>query len=201
MVTILPFAPSSYWYSEWLTSLCGGDDESEAILKANKKTGEIRNAARCNIISNSSESMYLSIPVVGGGRRLKNPALFNEVILSDHGDWKRVHVKALEAAYGKMPFYEFLSDELKRTYLLEITYLSEFNHRVHSMIKEWLFKNMKDIKEILCPFPLPAVERGKEILEGINPSLSIIDLVMRHGTESILAIKAMNSFLYNKEAQ
>lgn len=63
-----------------------------------------RDYARALVWSNSPGGMVLSVPVAGGASVVKrvHPS---EWEISGHGGWTRVHLGALEAAYGREPFF------------------------------------------------------------------------------------------------
>jgi hypothetical protein len=55
----------------------------------------------------------LTIPVVGQ-KGVKTPV--RDIRIAEHGNWKREHLGALRAAYGKSAFYPFLEDQLRELY-------------------------------------------------------------------------------------
>jgi hypothetical protein len=55
----------------------------------------------------------LTIPVVGQ-KGVKTPV--HEIRIAEHGNWKRDHLGALRAAYGKSAFYPFLEEQLLELY-------------------------------------------------------------------------------------
>lgn len=66
-----------------------------------------REATRTRIASNTPGGQLLTIPVRGGSSSLKRiPG--EGLITSEHGDWRRVHIAALDAAYGREPFFQHL---------------------------------------------------------------------------------------------
>lgn len=70
-----------------------------------------REYTRTLIESNSPEGMVLTVPVVGGSSAAKRlrPELLE---VSDHGDWTRIHIGAIEAAYGREPYFQHLFPEI-----------------------------------------------------------------------------------------
>lgn len=70
-----------------------------------------RDYTRTIIESNSFEGMVLTVPVAGGSsaaKRLKP----SQLEISDHGDWTRIHLGAIEAAYGREPYFQHLFPEI-----------------------------------------------------------------------------------------
>jgi hypothetical protein len=45
----------------------------------------------------------LSVPIVG--RRPRIP--FKEILVDNSQDWKKIHLRGIQSAYGKAPFYEY----------------------------------------------------------------------------------------------
>lgn len=79
--------------------------------KVHSKTLKTREYTRCLIESNSPEGMVLTVPIVGGSssaKRLKP----NQLEVSDHGDWTRIHLGAIEAAYGREPYFQHLFPDI-----------------------------------------------------------------------------------------
>ncbi len=70
-----------------------------------------RDYTRALIESNAPEGMSLTVPVIGGSsaaKRLKPESLE----ISAHGDWTRIHLGAIEAAYGREPYFQHLFPEI-----------------------------------------------------------------------------------------
>lgn len=79
--------------------------------KVNPKTLKTRDYTRTLIESNAFEGMLLTVPVVGGSSAVKR---FRPEVLevSGHGDWTRIHLGAIEAAYGREPYFRHLFPEI-----------------------------------------------------------------------------------------
>lgn len=136
-----------------------------------------------------------------------------DLLISEHGDWRRVHWGALFSAYGKSPFFDYIADDLRAIYdNHDITRLVEFNEAVHNLIVDFLdlplsvtqsesafsadsldlcgkvgskhSDNITFIKDV----PYWQVWRDRY---GFIPDMSILDLLMTHGRESILILNQM----------
>ena len=158
---------------------------------------------RCRIAT-ASGMMELSIPVE---RPSGNRTLIREIRLSDHGNWRHQHWKAIEAAYQSSPFFEFLIDDLERVYQHPSAYLWDFNLQLMEVIKAWIeipksvlfttaFGNLPEntvsLRERLHPKKGLLSEQCKPYYQvfsettGFLAGLSILDLIMNMGNESIL---------------
>lgn len=63
-----------------------------------------RQYSRSLIESNSPGGMVLTVPVVGGASAAKRLKPW-QLEISGHGDWTRIHLGALDAAYGREPYF------------------------------------------------------------------------------------------------
>ncbi len=70
-----------------------------------------RDYTRALIESNAQEGMVLTVPVIGGSSAAKRLRPEN-LEISDHGDWTRIHLGAIEAAYGREPYFQHLFPEI-----------------------------------------------------------------------------------------
>lgn len=183
MVNIIPFLPSFRWYAAWLSERRKGVDEVAAVGIANTVAGiRGKDFARAVICGNAGEHL-LSVPVAGGSAMLKQTRHLPEIIISEHGNWRHVHLGALEAAYGRMPFYQHLIPDILRCYEQDIQSLAEFNHSLHDSLCSLFLPS--SLAENL---PEAAAERGRELLGEVAQDRSIIDTLFRLGPESLLPL-------------
>lgn len=73
----------------------------------------------------------LTIPVVRNGT---NHTPMRDIRISDHGNWKHLHWKALCTAYENSPFFEFYADDLAPLYEKSFTFLVDFNEALREVI-------------------------------------------------------------------
>src|SRR5512143_3088231 len=55
-----------------------------------------------NRIRNGDGAVFLTVPVVKKGRRFQNIA---ETEIANDKDWRRKHLRAIQQAYGKCPYF------------------------------------------------------------------------------------------------
>lgn len=137
----------------------------------------------------------------------------NDLLISEHGDWRRVHWGALFSAYGKSPFFDYIADELRSIYEnREITRLVDFNKAIHSLIIDFLdlpiniYADENHVSEKAHDFCAKVGGKQPDRLDfvkdvkywqvwqeryGFIPDLSIFDLLMTQGRESVLVLRQM----------
>ena len=186
MVSIVPFLPSFGWYAEWLKALRAGNGSKEAVTNANNSyrlSG--KDYARTRIAGNEG-TLLLSIPIVEGSSILKRMANLPEAMISEHGNWRHVHLGAFDASYGRAPFFPHIFPELRQIYSSQAYPLLQlFNEALHNLVCSLLDLDSVGTAPVL---PTPVRERAEELIRGINPEISIIDPLMRFGREALLPL-------------
>ena len=157
---------------------------------------------RC-IIATTQGMQVLTIPVE---RPTASHSTIKDVRISDHGDWRRLHWNAVQSAYGESPFFEYYEDDLRPFFERRWTFLFDFNEEIRQKMCELIdiqpqvsytdnyIKEVKnDFREAIqpkhpapdadfLPRPYYQVYRQKH---GFLPNLSILDLLLNMGPESI----------------
>ena len=126
--------------------------------------------------------------------------------ISDHGNWRHLHWQALQSAYGESPFFEYYEDDLRPFFTERWEYLYDFNEAIRLKMCELLDIQPavelttvyrrdveNDFREAIRPkHPLPDAHfhprRYYQVYEqrhGFLPNLSILDLLLNMGPESI----------------
>ena len=150
----------------------------------------------------------LTIPVEHGA----NSLLTRDTRISDHGNWRHLHWNAIRSAYGESPFFEFYADDLAPFFERRWTFLTDFNDEICALMcqllditphlqpttcfltaEECANRHIHDFRDAIRPkHPLPdpgfQPQRYYQVFEGENgflPNLSILDLLMNCGNESI----------------
>lgn len=180
----IPYLPSARWYALWLDARINGSTHEEAAAAANTATSVSgKDFARCRIAGRDCPTL-LSVAVEGGANRLRNPDVPAHAAVSMHGNWPHIHLGAMEAIYGRTPYYQHIMPTVSDVLQEPPASLMELNGRLHRAIAAFL--------------PVPALskragiaERCREIASLINPELSIIDPLMRMGAETSLGLLAL----------
>ena len=190
---------------QWYQKLCRYDRVSiEQHESWQKQT--FRN--RC-IIATTQGVQALTVPVskaINGPQHSTPVAHFT---ISDHGNWRHLHWQALQSAYGESPFFEYYEDDL-RPFFTEHNWelLVDFNDAICRKMCELLdihphierttrFEPVgsadHDFRYTISPkhpqpdpdfTPLPYYQVYAR-KHGFLPNLSILDLLMNMGPESI----------------
>ena len=155
---------------------------------------------RCTIYS-ANGLLDLVVPVA----RAKEPKIpITEVEIAYDTLWQKQHVKAIESAYRRSPFYEYYIDDLMMFFNERHRYLYDFNmqimHKVCRLIK--IYPHVQESAEY--------VKSGKGIIDlrnsihpkknrktdtpcytqvfadkwGFKPNLSILDVLFNMGPET-----------------
>ncbi len=165
---------------------------------------------RCHI-AGANGVMPLSVPIVKPDT-LKCPT--KDIRISDHGEWRHLHWNAIASAYGSSPFFEYYQDDLAPFFEKRYEFLFDFNEEIRRTLCELIGIDpaVEYSEEYAHPTPeendlREAIHPKKPIAEtlpslqlkpyyqvfaekhGFQPDLSIIDLLMNMGPESILILK------------
>jgi hypothetical protein len=189
---------------QWYQKLYRADDvQIEACESFQKQT--YRN--RC-LIATTQGVQALTVPV-----RIEGSSLITNSRISDHGNWRHLHWNALKSAYGESPFFEYYEDDLRPFFLPDWEFLFDFNEAIRQKMCELLdiqprvspttqflppaavasHPTLHDFRDAIqpkhpapdphfTPRPYYQVYRQKH---GFLPNLSILDLLMNMGPESI----------------
>ena len=149
----------------------------------------IRN--RC-LIAGPDGMIPLSIPVVKAN---KPGQPICETRISDHGNWRHLHWRALQSAYGNSPFFEYYEDDFRRFYQPDWEFLTDYNRDLMTLVFELLditprINNTEKFQAVplmdfqgVAPRPYYQVFSARH---GFIPDLSIVDLLFNMGPESVL---------------
>jgi len=158
MVNVFPYAASAAWYAAWLRSLSSDCPMEEAIADANISTQtDGKDFARTRIRGNApGDEILLSVAVVGGASILKQSRRLSHAILSEHSDWQHNHLGALEASYGRAPFFRYIfrspTSTVKSTIIYAISSTSGIYCRfrylmlLRNAVKNWHAKSRRGFR-------------------------------------------------------
>ena len=156
---------------------------------------------RC-LIATTQGIQVLTVPVVRG-----ETSLMKDIRISDHGNWRHLHWNALQSAYGESPFFEYYQDDILPFFTQRWDYLFDFNEAIRQKMCELIDispqvsltgsfqpKADHDFREAINPkHPAPDADfesrpyyQVYQQKHGFLPNLSILDLLMNTGPESIL---------------
>ena len=154
----------------------------------------------------------LTVPLVGSTNNMTTP--MRGVLISEHGDWRRLHWGALYSAYGRSPYFDYVADDLSRVINGKQRYLHEFNAQLHEVIVDFMdlplvtryvadgigeqddgtvdlrgrIAMKKSDSLSIVNVPYYQMWQGQE---GFRQDLSILDLMMNMGREGIFTLLAM----------
>lgn len=189
---VVPYAASLRWYKEWFHCREEGMTDPMAISEANRVCGIRGKDFTRTSIGPSDAPLQLSMAVEGGSSRLKRPGAEHHAAISLHGNWPHVHIGALEARYGRMPYYQHIIPSLKFLLQNMPATLMELNQNIHELFCGYLQPRIGKGEE--WGVRIEAVrERGCEIARYVDENLSVIDALMRFGPEInlMLSVKEM----------
>lgn len=180
-----PYLPSPAWYGAWMQNRLMGLDDDRAVAAANRGQGvKGKDYARCMIAVPNGHPELLSVAVAGGAHSLLHRGAELKARLSDHGDWMRVHLSALDTAYGRTPFWPHLRPGIAEVLASPPDTLAALNQRLHRVLADMVTLSAGPVSDTCRA-------RGKELLEGCDKSLSILDTLCRLGPETSLLLLAM----------
>ena len=155
----------------------------------------------------------LTVPLVGSTNNMMTP--LRDVLISEHGDWRRLHWGALYSAYGRSPYFDYVADDLSRIINGSQRYLHEFNAQLHQLIVDFMdlplstryleesgklaledgtidLRGRMGMKkpDTLPIANVPYYQMWQET-QGFRPDLSILDLMMNAGREGIFTLMEM----------
>jgi hypothetical protein len=126
-----------------------------------------------------------------------------DVLVSTHGDWWHVHWGALEAAYGRTPFFEYYADDLRPWFSGKVEHLVDLDMGIHRFCLSVLDLPLDSHTLVEDSAELPA--DGVRITHsdiatppyyqlwadrfGFTPDLSVLDLIFNLGPEAALYLR------------
>ncbi len=124
---------------------------------------------------------------------------WGDIRLSDHGHWWDIHRIALESAYGRTPFFEFLIDPLlpllTEGVVERYPLLRDLSDAWDSWIRSRLLlpsplplpaRSESSAPSTTEPISLPSYWQIREDKLGFIPGLSVLDLIFNLGPEAVL---------------
>ena len=84
----------------------------------------------------------LSVPVIGGNKKVK----YKDVQIDPRQKWKNIHVRGIQSAYGKAPYFEHFFPQIEKIFTENPSSLYTFNLRLLTLCLGFL-KNSAKIEE------------------------------------------------------
>ena len=132
----------------------------------------------------------LTVPIKGGRNRKQQAG---EVLIDYSSSWQRNHLRTLQSAYGRAPFFEYYSDALTELYKKRPERLWDWNLLAWKLVEKWLgckwqfddlasgipLSEAPENMPAAVSLELPAYQQvfGEQFI----PDLSIIDAVLNLG--------------------
>ena len=156
-------------------------------------------------IADVNGEMRLTLPISKPESLTK--ATWNDIRLSDHGQWWHLHLTALESAYGRTPFFEFYIDKFAPFFnnetIEKYETLINYDHDLENVISEILgikppeykpltrdkYNNATDFSRTDPSFDIPPYYQVRAYRLGFLADMSILDLIFNLGPESLLLLK------------
>ena len=138
---------------------------------------------RC-IIAAADGPLSLTVPIV---KPETEKCEMKDIRISDHGNWRHLHWNALKSAYRMSPFWEYYEDDYSEE---EYSRTTDFSKTVEPSIQ--------DLREVIHPKKEIASDGKFKVLpyyqvfqerQGFLPNMSIMDLLMNMGPESLLILR------------
>lgn len=193
MVNFPPYIPSAQWFGNFLKSLVREMDYYEAVKFANSNLDSPREFGRFCLKERGGKIMTLSIPVEGGGRQLRSWRGVKDCCLSEHGDWRKVHLGALESCLGRRPFYREIETELSPViFNKELKSLRDFNSAIFSKLLSFLMGNLHPVDLNIFYKREDLRLRGIELAERIDPGMTSLEPITLMGREALLGLLSLS---------
>jgi hypothetical protein len=151
-------------------------------------------------IADVNGPLTLTVPIVKP-HGLQN-ATWQDVRLSDHGQWWHVHRISLETAYGRTPFFEFYIDRflpfLSREAVDRFPSIIAYDRAIDAEISSILFPKglpafSNESFERHESFETQPYWQPRQERFGFIGGLSILDLIFCLGPEAALYLQRLNA--------
>lgn len=172
-----------------------------AIVDLTEKFQRQTTRNRCTIL-NANGIQNLSVPV---SREYGSETLTRDIRISYAEDWQKNHLRSLESAYRRTPYYEYYIDSLTAIIQSQKEYLFELNFELLIYLADKIglaceldINTGNEGLAKIHPLVLPEKNssfQGKEYLQtfteryGFTANLSVLDLLFNEGPNSICILQ------------
>ncbi len=166
---------------------------------------------RC-YIRGANGVLKLSVPVLWGRKKIP----MKDIRIDHDQKWRMNHWRAIQSAYGKSPFFEFYVDYFENVFRQKEKFLIDLNHKLLTLCldllglkKEIVFSetyenHLKhsyiDLRSVIHPKEdftnrtfYQAVRYEQIFGKDFVPNMSIIDLLMCEGPNSVTIVRRSTS--------
>lgn len=149
-----------------------------------------RDFSRTIIASNSKEGMMLTVPLKGGASAAKRKRP-GQLEISDHGDWTRIHLGAIDAAYGREPFFGHCFPAIEPIITNYPPRLADMNRALMDALLESIGHpaSIKEIEEFSRLHPGRYSDIRKRLESKTDPTHSIIETIFRFGPDALFLLR------------
>lgn len=183
----------------------------KVIIDPDERRLPLRHSHHRYLVDGPNGTQRLTIALDGTTNAM--PVRMRDVRISVHGNWRHLHWGALYSAYGKSPYFDYIADDLHSIIGGEQTSLLEFNTALQNLIIDFLDLPIEietksitpeiaaeatDLRSLIGgkkPDTLPITDvpyyQVWASRHGFQPGLSILDLLMNTGRESIYTLQKM----------
>lgn len=194
-----PYLPSLAWVGTCLWHVadekCSTLQRAEGTSLPNEDKDlshvamKTREYTRTLIGSNSPDGMVLTVPVVGGSsaaKRLKP----EQLEISAHGDWTRIHLGAIEAAYGREPYFQHYFPGIAGIIEDYPTMLEDMNGKLLSYMLSCISynENIHELEKMKILHLARYTDIRNRLMNKVNPSHSFIEPLFRLGRDSLFML-------------
>ena len=162
-----------------------------SLLWVQGKAGaqKTREYTRTLIESNAPEGMVLTVPVVGGASAVKRLKP-SELEVSDHGDWTRIHLGAIEAAYGREPYFQHLFPELAPVIAAHPQQLARLNVLLMERMMRFIGyrENISEIRSLREGNSERCAAIARRLEAKVDPTHSFLEPLFRLGPDAIFLL-------------
>ncbi len=188
----VPYLASFSWYLYWIRCRLAGLTPSESAETAWRQCNQKPREWSRTVLEIGGEDsvLRLTVPLVGGASTAKKGIYANPEI-SDHGDWQRLHIGALNAVLGHTPYSSYFLPEIRNIISTTPEKLIDLNFKLHKVVLElmdieniiqFIGKNKKNLHK------KAVIETGEEMMKTINPEESIVVPLSHFGPRLILSL-------------
>lgn len=180
-------------------------NNNDVLIEQYETYGKQSYRNRCDIYG-ANGVLTLSVPVVKGA---KKKILTKDIKIEYVTDWRKNHLKSIESAYSRSPYYEYYIDDIIPLFDKKYDFLLDLNNDIMSVVNEILdispnvmmtddyiqdIADVDDWRDGIHPKKSKIKRADNFVCKqytqvfsdrlGFKPNLSILDLIFNSGPES-----------------